>query len=89
MSLRFSFLGIGFEDEKWETLDNINTQEVAPFFNYAIMLLNVECIVGDCHINEHKWRRSITLLVIGDKRSMLSNPSCYKLQTTFQENESE
>lgn len=54
MNLEFQFLGLGFEDEKQKTFDNISTQEVAFLFNQAIMLLSVECIVGDRHINEHK-----------------------------------
>ncbi len=54
MSLGFQFLGLGFEDEKRDTLDNIGTQEVAPLFDQVIMLLSVQCTVGDRHINEHK-----------------------------------
>jgi hypothetical protein len=50
--------------------------------------LSVECIVDDCHINEHKQWRLIALLATKDKGSMLDS---IFLQATnnIRENESE
>ncbi len=53
-----------------------------------IMLMNVECTIGDYHINEHKQWRSTILLVTSNKGSMLE-PIFLQVASNIPTNESE